>query len=186
MLIDPPYEEPDELQRAARAQYRVVKNTLLRLAAKGTPAACLDAELKGPTAVALVTGDPVAPAKALVEFAKAIDAGYILNAGGMGGLGNIIITIGQTSSIAFPFSRLSRELFWEMIPQPGKTITDAVINNTSSVSYLRKYALGAKLDDGLFRVMQSGEGREALREALLLSCFSEEAAALLTPLMVFP
>src|SRR5512147_1135772 len=88
-----------------------------------------------------------------------------------------IIPLGQTSSIAFPFSRLAREPFWELVPLPGKTITDAVINNTSSVSYLRKYALGAKLDDGLFRVMQSGEGREALREALLLSCFSEEAAA---------
>lgn len=88
-----------------------------------------------------------------------------------------VVPLGQTSSIAFPFSRLSREPFWELVPQPGKTITDAVINNTSSVSYLRKYALGAKLDDRLFRVMQSGEGREALREALLLSCFSEEATA---------
>ncbi|BBA69879.1 HNH endonuclease [Geobacter sulfurreducens] len=88
-----------------------------------------------------------------------------------------VVPLGQTTSIAFPFSRLAREPFWELVPQPGKAITDAVINNTSSVSYLRKYALGAKLDDGLFQVMQSGEGREALREALLLSCFSAEAAA---------
>jgi putative restriction endonuclease len=70
-----------------------------------------------------------------------------------------VVPLGQTSSIAFPFSRLAREPFWERVPQSGKTITDAVINNTSSVSYLRKYALGAKLDDGLFRVMQGGEGR---------------------------
>ncbi len=71
-----------------------------------------------------------------------------------------VVPLGQTSSIAFPFSRLARESFWELVPQPGKTITDAVIiNNTSSVSYLRKYALGAKLDDGLFQVMKSGEGR---------------------------
>nr|WP_256502296.1 HNH endonuclease [Desulfuromonas sp. KJ2020] len=90
-----------------------------------------------------------------------------------------VVPLGQTSSIAFPFSRLTREPFWELVPQPGKAITDAVINNTASVSYLRKYALGAKLDDGLFQIMQSGEGREALREALLLSCFSEEAAVLL-------
>lgn len=87
-----------------------------------------------------------------------------------------VVPLGQTSSIAFPFSRLSREPFWELVPQPGKAITAAVINNTSSVSYLRKYALGAKLDGGLFQIMQSGEGREALREALLRSCFSEEAA----------
>ena len=57
-----------------------------------------------------------------------------------------VVALGQTSSIAFPFSRLSREPFWELVPHPGKAITDAVINNTSSVSYLRKYALGAKLE----------------------------------------
>jgi putative restriction endonuclease len=90
-----------------------------------------------------------------------------------------IIPLGQTSSIAFPFSRLGREPFWELVPQPGTTITPAIINNTSSVTYLRRYALGAKLDEGLFRVMQSGEGREALREALLHSCFSPEAVLLL-------
>lgn len=90
-----------------------------------------------------------------------------------------IIPLGQTSSIAFPFSRLDREPFWELVPQPGTTITPAIINNTSSVTYLRKHALGAKLDEDLFHIMQSGEGREALREALLQSCFSPEAAALL-------
>ena len=80
-------EKATELRRKLRAagvEYRVVKNTLLRLAAKGTPAACLDAELKGPTAVALVTGDPVAPAKALVEFAKANQA-FELKAGMLDG-----------------------------------------------------------------------------------------------------
>lgn len=34
-----------------------------------------------------------------------------------------IIPLGQTSSIAFPFSRLDREPFWELVPQPGTTIT---------------------------------------------------------------
>lgn len=90
-----------------------------------------------------------------------------------------IIPLAQTSSIAFPFSRLDREPFWELIPQPGKAITSAVINSTSSVTYLRRYALGAKLDEELFRFIQNGDGREALREALLQSCFSPEAASLL-------
>jgi len=90
-----------------------------------------------------------------------------------------VVPLGQTSSIAFPFSRLSREPFWHLVPQADKKITPAIINNTSSVSYLRKYALGARLDEDLFQIMQSGEGREALQEALLLSCFAPEAAALL-------
>lgn len=86
-----------------------------------------------------------------------------------------IVPLGQTSSIAFPFSRLDREPFWKLVPLPGKTITPAIINNTSSVTYLRRYALGAKLAEGLFQVMQNGDGREALREALLQACFSSEA-----------
>jgi len=94
-------------------------------------------------------------------------------------LENNCIPLGQTSSIGFPFSRLDREPFWELVPQPGTVITPAIINTTTSVTCLRKYALGAKLDDGLFRVMQSGEWREALREALLQSCFSAEVAVLL-------
>jgi len=90
-----------------------------------------------------------------------------------------IIPLGQSSSIAFPFSRLDQEPFWELVPQTGKTITPAIINNTSSVTYLRRYALGARLDEGLFRIMQTGEGREALREALLQSCFSADAQVML-------
>ena len=90
-----------------------------------------------------------------------------------------IIPLGQSSSIAFPFSRLAREPFWELVPKPGKSISPAVINNTASVSYLRKYALGAKLDPSLFCCMQSEKGRAVLREGLLQSCFSAEAQALL-------
>jgi putative restriction endonuclease len=90
-----------------------------------------------------------------------------------------IVPLGQSSSIAFPFSRLDREPFWALVPQPGKMITPAIINNTSSVTYLRKYALGARMDEGLFRIMQSAEGREALRVALLQSCFSAAAQAML-------
>jgi putative restriction endonuclease len=58
-----------------------------------------------------------------------------------------IIPLGQSSSIAFPFSRLDREPFRDLVPQPGKTITPAIINNTSSVTYLRKYALGVRILD---------------------------------------
>jgi len=66
-------EQANDLRRKLQAvgvEYRVVKNTLLRLAAKDTAVACLDEHLVGPTAIALVTEDPVAPAKALIEFAK--------------------------------------------------------------------------------------------------------------------
>ncbi len=57
--------------RSAGAEYRVVKNTLLRLAAKGTAVECLSGYLAGPTAIAISSKDPVAPAKVLADFAKA-------------------------------------------------------------------------------------------------------------------
>jgi len=90
-----------------------------------------------------------------------------------------VMPAGKTSSIAYPFSRLNGEPFWKLVPLPGKSITPAVINNISSVTNLRTYALGAQLNENLFAMMQNDEGREVLRETLLGSCFSTEAATLL-------
>jgi len=56
--------------RAAEVIYKVVKNRLARLALKETGLSGLDAHFRGPTGVALSTGDPVAAAKVLVGFAK--------------------------------------------------------------------------------------------------------------------
>jgi len=66
-------DEVNELRgklRGAGVEYRVVKNTLLRLAAKGTDFECLGDYLQGPTAIAIAQEDPVAPAKVLAEYAK--------------------------------------------------------------------------------------------------------------------
>lgn len=70
--------------RNAGAEYQVVKNTLLHLAAKDTPQACLDPFLAGPTALAIAAGDPVAPAKVLSDFAKA-NAKFELKGGALEG-----------------------------------------------------------------------------------------------------
>jgi large subunit ribosomal protein L10 len=56
--------------RAARAQYRVVKNTLARRASKGTRLAALESYFEGTTAVAYTGEDAVALAKALTTFMK--------------------------------------------------------------------------------------------------------------------
>ena len=60
--------------RAAKAQYKVVKNTLAKRALKGTPFEVLDAHFAGTTAVAYTAKDPVALAKALTTFAKGAPA----------------------------------------------------------------------------------------------------------------
>ncbi|MGH9602260.1 MAG: 50S ribosomal protein L10 [Terriglobales bacterium] len=56
--------------RAAGARYRVVKNTLAELAAKGTGFEQALKDLKGVTSIAYTEGDPVALAKALAKYAK--------------------------------------------------------------------------------------------------------------------
>ena len=56
--------------KTAGGTFTVVKNTLLRRAAKDTPAEALGDFFIGPTAIAMVKGDPLGVAKALVDFAK--------------------------------------------------------------------------------------------------------------------
>jgi large subunit ribosomal protein L10 len=63
-------------------QYRVVKNTLLGLAVKGTPMEGIESLLAGPTAIAYSFEDPAAPAKIAAKIAKAeekfvIKGGYV-------------------------------------------------------------------------------------------------------------
>jgi len=56
--------------RASGSTYRVVKNRLALRAAKGTALEKLNGELKGTTGIAYTNEDPVALAKALVDFSK--------------------------------------------------------------------------------------------------------------------
>lgn len=57
--------------RGARAEYRVVKNTLAIRAVEGTALAGLTAHLKGPTGVVIGYDDPVLPTKVLRDFISA-------------------------------------------------------------------------------------------------------------------
>ena len=60
--------------RETGVNYTVVKNNLIRLAAKEVGLEELDPILHGPTAIATSDEDVIAPAKVLVEFAKANEA----------------------------------------------------------------------------------------------------------------
>lgn len=56
--------------RGAKAQYRVVKNTLAKRATRGTRLATLEQHFEGTTAIAYTQEDAVALAKALTTFMK--------------------------------------------------------------------------------------------------------------------
>ena len=54
-------------------EYRVVKNSLTRLAVQGTLASALEDHLTGPNALALCYEDELKPAKLLLDYAKSND-----------------------------------------------------------------------------------------------------------------
>ena len=84
--------------RDAGVEYTVVKNTLTRFAAKEN-GYDFDEVLNGTTAMASTTGDPIAPARIVVEFAKknklplnikgGVVEGSVLSATQLNGLGEL-------------------------------------------------------------------------------------------------
>ncbi len=56
--------------RESDIEYRVVKNTLARIAAEDTPVAVAKEQFSGPVGVAIGYDDPVIVAKRVLEFAK--------------------------------------------------------------------------------------------------------------------
>jgi len=68
-------EEANQLRRKCReaeVEYRVVKNTLAKIAAHETDLEDLERLFQGPIAVAMSETDSVAPARVLAEFRKAV------------------------------------------------------------------------------------------------------------------
>ena len=69
-------EEISDLRTKLRdtdARYRVIKNTLSIRAADGTPLEAVKEYFTGPVAILYTAGDPVGPAKALMDFIKGND-----------------------------------------------------------------------------------------------------------------
>lgn len=69
--------------REAGGRLLVAKNTLINVVLKDQGAEDLSESLKGPTALVLIGEDPVAPAKALSDFAKAHAKDLPVSKGGL-------------------------------------------------------------------------------------------------------
>jgi large subunit ribosomal protein L10 len=55
--------------RADGVSFRIVKNTLARIASEGTPMACAKDQFEGPVGLAIGYEDPIAVAKGIVRYA---------------------------------------------------------------------------------------------------------------------
>ncbi len=84
--------------RSAGASYKVVKNSLLERAAKGTPAEPVTQDLRGTTSLAQTEGDPVILAKLIVSYAKENPA-FTFKAGMVEGRGVSLDALNQIASL---------------------------------------------------------------------------------------
>lgn len=67
--------------RAQNVRYRVMKNTLVKLALQGTEMEGVADLFKGPTAIAYSSEDAVAPAKVIKEFVKGNEGKFEIRGG---------------------------------------------------------------------------------------------------------
>lgn len=111
--------------REAGANYQVVKNTLARIAVKGTDFEQATEHLKGVTAIAWTDNDPVVLSKAISKFMKANADVYTFKAGVVDGK---LVDLAQVTSIANLPSKeeLMSKLLYVLNAQAQRIVT--VIN----------------------------------------------------------
>ena len=125
--------------RAAGGQYRVAKNTLLRLAAEQEGQGELSGLLDGPSGIAFAEGDMVAVAKAVTTFARGAEALQV-----RGGLmnGRAIDAVGVAALAALP-SR--EEMLAKMLGSMQAPATN-LVGVLSGVARSLAYVLQARAD----------------------------------------
>ena len=96
-LTVPKDQELRDRLREAGARYEVVKNTLARKAAEGTPFAQATEHFRGVTGLALSDADPVALSKAVSKFAKENPDVFTFKAGVVEGR---VVALSEVESIA--------------------------------------------------------------------------------------
>jgi len=131
-----PVSEDLELRRQVRAaggRYRVVKNRLAVLGAKGTAAEPILKSLAGPTALALTAASPVGLAKALSAYAKA-NPNFTFRAGVVEGRAVSLSEIAELALLPGKEVLLAKVL--GLIASPARAVVvtiQAVIHNIASV-----------------------------------------------------
>ena len=74
--------------------------------------------------------------------------------------------------MAYPFSRLATDGFWERLPKPGYDAKHEY--NIKSMNRLREVYYGARMDEELFQYLCDPEAREKLRLVLIQTYFAPE------------
>ncbi len=129
--------------READSKYRVVKNTLVKLAAEGTPAAELSETFEGSTAIAYNTGDPVTLAKALSDYAKDNPV-FEFKAGMVEGRAVAISTLAEIAALPSHDELIAQLMY--LINAPAQRTAIAI----NAVARNLAVALGQAVEEGRF------------------------------------
>ena len=127
--------------RDAKSKYRVVKNTLAKKAAEGTPAAGVAKTFDGSTAIAYNANDPVSLAKALTAYAKANPL-FVFKAGVVEGR---VINLDDIANIAAMPSKedlIAKLLF--LINSPAQRLAVAINGVARNLAVVMKQAVEQK------------------------------------------
>jgi len=123
------------------ARYKVVKNSLIERAAKGTSAEPIAQKLAGTTSIALTETDPVALAKALTEYAKenpllvfkcGVVEGRIVSLAGL----SVIATLPPREQV------LSKALF--LFNAPAQRVASSLAGVARNLAYVIQQAVKEK------------------------------------------
>jgi len=127
--------------RETKSKYRVVKNTLVKKAAEGTPAQGVSKSFDGSTAIAYNANDPVSLAKALSAYAKAHPI-FVFKAGMVEGR---VINLADIATIAAMPSKeelIAKLLF--LINSPAQRLAVALNGVARNLAVVMKQAVEQK------------------------------------------
>lgn len=85
-----------------------------------------------------------------------------------------VLPFDRRGNIALPFFHLRSEGFWHLMPKPGKEEALRSASQIRSLAQLEDYTPGARLDEGLFQLLQAKECRNRLRRILIETYFAPE------------
>ena len=123
------------------ARYKVVKNSLIERAAKGTPVEPIARKLAGTTSLAFTEADPVSLAKALTEYAKENPV-LTFKCGVVEGR---VVSLGDLNALATLPPReqlLSKVLF--LLNSPAQRVASTLSGVARNLAYLIQQAVKEK------------------------------------------
>lgn len=171
-------QELREQLRQAGAEYKVVKNTLARRAAKGTPFEQAEEHFKGVTAVAFVKDDGIGLSKTLSKFLKDNKEVFSFKAGVVEGRVIDLAGIETLATLPSKEDLMSKLLFLLQAPaQRLATVINAVPRNLAVVVKLASETLPAGDAPAAAPVAEAEAAPEAAAETVTEEAPAAEAPA---------